>query len=50
MSDIEDKIKADLSRVYSAEKSATGWVKSHVAWMIGLVAFVVGAFLGHALS
>jgi hypothetical protein len=41
--------KKVISDLGSAESSAVGWVKTHTAWLIGVVAFVVGAFLGYFL-
>jgi 4-hydroxybenzoate polyprenyltransferase len=40
MTDIKDEVKA-------TEVSATGWVKTHIAWIIGAVCFLVGFILGH---
>ena len=41
--------KDDIAKVETAEKSATGWVKTHVAWVIGLGCLLVGFVLGHVL-
>lgn len=40
-----DKLKAD-------EASATGWVKTHIAWTIGLGCLLVGfvaGYVGHSV-
>jgi hypothetical protein len=30
-------------------QKAEGWVKTHIAWLIGLGAFIVGALAGHLI-
>lgn len=41
--------KAEISKLESAEVSATGWVKSHTMWLVGVVCLVAGVILGHWL-
>lgn len=50
---VEDDAKASLAHtkdeIDKLDTSVTGWIKTHTAWAIGVVCFVVGALLGHWL-
>ena len=44
---MSDEIKeAERTIVKTAQSSATGWVKTHVAWVIGLGCLLLGFILG----
>lgn len=40
---VADKLTADA-------KSGEGWVKTHVAWVIGICCLIVGIVIGHAIK
>jgi hypothetical protein len=40
-------VDKDAAKVEAAEVSASGWVKTHVAWVIGLGCALVGFLAGY---
>jgi hypothetical protein len=44
-----DELKKDEIQAEADATKVTGWVKTHVAWLIGLGAFIVGALAGHLI-
>jgi hypothetical protein len=47
MTDLEQKVAADEAKAAADFTSASGWIKVHVVWLIGLGCFVAGAIVGH---
>jgi hypothetical protein len=42
--------KATIANLESDEVSASGWIKGHTAWMIGLGSFVAGLVVMYLLK
>lgn len=42
-------VKAEIGKLETAEHSASGWVKTHIAWIIGLGCMLVGVVVGYHL-
>lgn len=43
-------VKAEISKLEADEVSASGWIKGHTAWLIGLGSFVAGLVVMYLLK
>jgi hypothetical protein len=43
-------VKAEISKLKADEVSASGWVKTHVVWMVALGALLIGLIAGHFIK
>lgn len=44
---LEEKTLDEVKSILTSLNTETSWIKAHMAWIIGLAAFVVGLLAGH---